>query len=962
VPTPAPAADERQALRPPYGGPAERPQAAGQQPVSGSGEAATIEQTDLPNSSESGAEATGPIPAVQAVVPDSTVRPEPMTDDKPVDQVPEPVEDEAGTDQPHGLGWLLSMSGLGAVTPEPEPAAPDPSDLVIDAPEGTSDAPVSDAAPTSDAAASAMPVSAVPISGPPVSGPPISGAPVSALPVSGAPQAQDWFSPTTETRMVRPRPADQSPVEDQAPVEAQPIEDQAPVEAQPVKDPQPAGDHQPVEDQQQVADQQQVEEEPAAAAVPNLADPAKADSVMGEAASAQADDLAGTVAPPIETSDATPVDFVPSAEPERTVGEFEAQLTAPEPVEAEPVQAQPAQAQPVEAQPVEAQPVEAQPVEAQPVEAELVEVQPVEAEVIDAEVVAGHSADAEPVEEAPTPTDPIEAELVEAELVEPETTTTEPTDPTPAAPIDADIIDAEVVEEVEAEVEAEVVEADPQTPADPDPHQPEPTPATPTQSQVPSDPRPDTAAPRTGNGALRTPSQALPVLNVPPPPQPDLEPERRRADPEQILVAYPWQFDPVSLRETVDDPEPLLAVRDRLTDRLEYAERDTVRAGLLSLRAVVSRVLGDLGRALADAREALRHAEAAGELRQIAVVQARLAHVQQWRGDFAEADRLFEEANSVELPDRLRAEMHVHAGKSCYEQGRYLEACNHFEAALELRRVSDPELVARTEFALDAVMARVKEAGWGPYPRSREEILQQSRPPHPALDYDSGWQGYADSDGEVVIPERYAEAQPFHEGVAWVRRPGTAAWELIDETGALVIDSASGYVQAGRFADGLAWVSREPDGGWFAVDWHNRVIVPGGFEEVRAFRHGLAVVRRGGWGAIDRHGRVVVQLKYQRFATELTAGGPVEGFTSEGLAVIDAGDRFGVVDRSGQLRVAPVHARLLIHPVAFVVADRDDRWGALDRNGDPIIEVTRAGPGDVVDEIARLHAGTRPVL
>ena len=454
----------------------------------------------------------------------------------------------------------------------------------------------------------------------------------------------------------------------------------------------------------------------------------------------------------------------------------------------------------------------------------------------------------------------------------------------------------------------------------------------------------------------------LPTVNVVPPPQPTLEPERRRADPEQILAAYPWKVDPVTLRETADDPEPLLAVRDRLTDKLEYAERDAIRARLLSLRAVVSRVLGDLGRALADARDALRHAEAAGDLREIVIVQARLARVQQWRGDFAEADRLFEDINSVELPDRLRAELHVHAGMSGYEQGRFLEACNHFEAALELRRVEDPGLVARTETALDAVMARVREAGWGPYPRSREEILQRSRPPHPALDYNSGWQGYADSDGEVVIPERYAEVQPFHEGVAWVRRPGTAAWELIDETGGLVIDPSSGYVQVGRFSGGLAWVSREPAGGWFAVDWHNRVIVPGGFEDVRPFLHGLAVVRRGGWGAIDRHGRVAVQFRYQRFATELTAGGPVAGFTADGLAVIDAGDRLGVVNRGGQLLVAPVHFRLLIHPLGFLVGDRDGHWGALDRSGDPLVEVTRDRPGDVVDEIERLLAGSRSVL
>ena len=84
---------------------------------------------------------------------------------------------------------------------------------------------------------------------------------------------------------------------------------------------------------------------------------------------------------------------------------------------------------------------------------------------------------------------------------------------------------------------------------------------------------------------------------------------------------------------------------------------------------MVSRILGDLRKALADAKMALAHAEATGELRRIAIAQARLAHVLQWRGDFAEADRLFALANSPELPDRLRATMHQHAGKCALRPG-----------------------------------------------------------------------------------------------------------------------------------------------------------------------------------------------------------------------------------------------------------------------------------------------------
>jgi WG containing repeat len=301
--------------------------------------------------------------------------------------------------------------------------------------------------------------------------------------------------------------------------------------------------------------------------------------------------------------------------------------------------------------------------------------------------------------------------------------------------------------------------------------------------------------------------------------------------------------------------------------------------------------------------------------------------------------------------------MYELAGRSAYDQGRYIEAMNHFEAALDLRKGEDPDMVGRIEVALDAVLARVREKGWGPYARPREEILQRHRSPEPAYDERTQLWGYPDT-----VPARYLDAQPFREGLAWVRRPNSRTWELIDEAGSLMIDASAGYLGATEFSEGLAWVTRDGAGGWFAIDRHNRVIIPGGFEDVRPFRRGVAPVRRGGWGAIDRHGRIVVQPKYRAFATRLTGGRRVDGFTEEGLAVIDAGDRLGVVDRTGQLIVAPVHAALVIHPVAFLIADRHGRWGALDRNGDPLIDVTHRNEAEVAREIDHLLADTRPVL
>jgi predicted negative regulator of RcsB-dependent stress response len=435
-------------------------------------------------------------------------------------------------------------------------------------------------------------------------------------------------------------------------------------------------------------------------------------------------------------------------------------------------------------------------------------------------------------------------------------------------------------------------------------------------------------------------------------------------DPEQILMGWEWAFDPETLRETVDDREGLEQVRDMLTAKLNAHSDNPSRARLLSLRAVVSRILDDLKLAHADGKLALAHAEQTGELRRVAIAQARLAHVLQWQGEFEEADRLFALANSTELPDRLRATMHQHAGKSAYDQGRYIEACNHFEKALELRKAEDPEMIAYTELALDAVFRMVAQNGWGPYPRTSEEILRIRKAPTPALDEATGKWGFTDPvTGETCIPAKYADVQPFKDGAAWVQRPGYHSWELIDEAGATLIPTKNGYVGVSSFSDGLAWVSRDGNASWIAVDKANNVAIPSGFDDVRPFRRGMAAVRRGGrWGAVDGAGRVVVPFGYDAFATAMSDGRYIDGFNDEGLAVVELNGRKGVVDRTGRVLVEPVHPALVIHPVAFLITDGAHRWGALDRHGRVIIRPSHPSRMAVTEEIDRLLADTRPML
>lgn len=435
------------------------------------------------------------------------------------------------------------------------------------------------------------------------------------------------------------------------------------------------------------------------------------------------------------------------------------------------------------------------------------------------------------------------------------------------------------------------------------------------------------------------------------------------ADPEQALGAIRVALDPETLHEQPENVYELYRIRDSLTKKIDAAQDNASRARLLGLRAVVGRYLSELGPALSDAKMALAHAEATGQLRRVAVAQSRLANVLVRIGELDEADRLFTQANSPELPDRLRATIHHFAGKCAFEQNRYIEACQHFEKALELRRDGDPELVAATEVALDALFSRVAERGWGPYPRSRDEILLTHKPPAPTFEERYDRWGYQNADGSWPIGPQFADVQPFRDGVAWVRPVGIETWGLIAEDGRLLIDPRAGYLGVGSFSDDVAWVSRDGLSGWFAIDKHNRVVIQSSFDDVRPFRRGIAIVRQQGkWGAVEKNGRLAVQFAFDAFATGLADGRYVEGFTDEGLAIVEVGGRKGVIDRAGRVVVPLAYPTIVIHPVAFLFTDPNHRWGAIGRDGKPLVPPIHPSRMAVSNEIEQLLADTRPML
>ncbi|MGH3645881.1 MAG: WG repeat-containing protein [Micromonosporaceae bacterium] len=450
-------------------------------------------------------------------------------------------------------------------------------------------------------------------------------------------------------------------------------------------------------------------------------------------------------------------------------------------------------------------------------------------------------------------------------------------------------------------------------------------------------------------------------------------------EPEQALAEYPVRIDEHTLREVADEPAPLERVHAGLSLKLASATGDAARARLLGLRAVAARLLGRLKEALDDGEQAIRHAQATGSARRIAVASTRLARVLQWRGEYEVADELYQRALDAAIPDRLRAAIHHHFGTSCYDQGRFLEAIQHFETVLALQPGQDADRLADTGRAFTAISHRATLKGFGPFPRSRAEILQEPAPPRLRFHEVFRRYGYADADGNGVISPTYHEAYPFAGGVAWVKPDASSTWSAID-TGGEVLISGSDYQSVGPFHEGLAWVVSDPVIGWYAIDPHGIVVVPpAGYTDARPFHAGLAAVcRNSAWGAVDRDGREVVPMEYAAFRTAASDASYLAGFTSEGLAVVERDGLLGVINRNADVMVPPVFQQVEIHPVGFLVVpptknpdytdpfrstvDIADGWGAMDRGGELVVEAVHPNRAEVLEQLDKLLRDTEPIL
>jgi hypothetical protein len=133
-------------------------------------------------------------------------------------------------------------------------------------------------------------------------------------------------------------------------------------------------------------------------------------------------------------------------------------------------------------------------------------------------------------------------------------------------------------------------------------------------------------------------------------------------------------------------------------------------------------------------------------------------------------------------------------------------------------------------------------------------------------DKTTGYFGFKNLKGEVIIKPKYAEAHEFNEGLAAVKKTGNnweGNWGFINTSDEIIIPLNKGGVR--DFSEGLAVVLE--NGNLVYYNKYNQVAVPNTkkYITIENFSEGLAAVESDNWkwGFIDKSGNEIIPTQYE---------------------------------------------------------------------------------------------------
>jgi hypothetical protein len=192
-----------------------------------------------------------------------------------------------------------------------------------------------------------------------------------------------------------------------------------------------------------------------------------------------------------------------------------------------------------------------------------------------------------------------------------------------------------------------------------------------------------------------------------------------------------------------------------------------------------------------------------------------------------------------------------------------------------------------------------------------------------------GRTGFVDERGSLVIPARWERAYPFRNGHAFVRDGGR--WGVIDRSGNPVV--APRWDQVRFSSSNWVIVQRGKDLG--VVDRSGKVVVPVQYDEIRASPMGpLMPVHDDGriyYLRPDGEGTVAFEFtcpnkKHRERARAL-------GFFGSHAALINCGDKYGLLDEDGALVLEPEWEDIHNFINGLALVRHKGKQGLIDESG-----------------------------
>lgn len=198
---------------------------------------------------------------------------------------------------------------------------------------------------------------------------------------------------------------------------------------------------------------------------------------------------------------------------------------------------------------------------------------------------------------------------------------------------------------------------------------------------------------------------------------------------------------------------------------------------------------------------------------------------------------------------------------------------------------------------------------------------------------------------KVIVEPLYFEIEPFHEGVAVVkkRKPDYGfSWGAVDVTGNVIIPFEYDYL--GSLSEGLMNFQKEKKMGF--LDKNNKIIIPAMYYDFSVFSEGLAAVKvseNGKYGYIDKNNTLVIAAEYEDanpFFGGFTSVAKKKGYTtgSAGKGTVTVPGQWIVINKTGKIiqqrsfdRVSPLNAGGL-----FII-ESNGKKGTMNTQGMPIL-------------------------